>query len=72
MFCSTHAGYNLMEHVGQPCPQVSPLLTSCVFQCLRHLHVQVFTVISHWLLVKFTFVLIGRCDYFGFGFTTLN
>ena len=27
---------------------------------------------SHWLLVIFTFVLIGLCDYFGFGFTTLN
>ena len=27
---------------------------------------------SHWLLVIFIFVLIGRCDYFGFGFTTLN
>ena len=28
--------------------------------------------ISHWLLVIFIFVLIGRCDCFGFGFTTLN
>ena len=27
----------------------------------------VFTLSSHWLLVVFTFVLIGRCDYFGFG-----
>ena len=25
-----------------------------------------------WLLVIFTFVLINRCGYFGFGFTTLN
>ena len=32
----------------------------------------VFTLSSHWLLVIFTFVLIGRCDYFDFGFTTLN
>ena len=32
----------------------------------------VFTLSSHWLLVILTFVLIGRCDYFGFGFTTLN
>ena len=32
----------------------------------------VFTLSSYWLLVKFTFALIGRCDYFGFGFTTLN
>ena len=32
----------------------------------------VFTLSSHWLLVVFTFVLIGRCDYFGFCYTTLN
>ena len=32
----------------------------------------VFTLSSHWLLVIFTFVLIGRCDYFRFGFKTLN
>ena len=25
---------------------------------------------SHWLLVLLTFVLVGRYDYFGFGFTT--
>ena len=32
----------------------------------------VFSLSSHWLLEKFTFVLIGCCDYFGFDFTTLN
>ena len=31
-----------------------------------------FTSISHWLPLIFSFVLIGCCDYFGFGFTTLN
>ena len=31
-----------------------------------------YTLSSHWLLVIFTFDLIGNCDYFGFGFTTLN
>ena len=35
-------------------------------------HLHVFTLSSHWLLVMLIFVLIGRCDYFGFGFTTLN
>lgn len=29
------------------------------------------TLISHWLLKVFYFLLIGRCDYFRFGFTTL-
>ena len=32
----------------------------------------VFTLSSHRLLLIFIFVLIGRYDYFGFGFTTLN
>ena len=27
---------------------------------------------SRWLLLIFSFVLIGRCGYFGFGITTLN
>ena len=30
----------------------------------------VFTLSSHWLPVIFSLALIGRCDYFGFGFTT--
>ena len=30
------------------------------------------TMSSHWLLKVFSFVLIGRCGYFGFGFTTLG
>ena len=32
----------------------------------------VFTLSSHWLPLKFSFVLIGHYDYFVFGFTTLN
>ena len=35
-------------------------------------HLLVFALSSHWLLGIFPFALIGRCDYFGFGFTTLN
>ena len=27
---------------------------------------------SHWFLIIFSFVLIGFCDNFGFGFPTLN
>ena len=30
-----------------------------------------FTLNSHWLFKVFLFLLIGHCDYFGFGFTTL-
>ena len=32
----------------------------------------VFTFSPDWFLVTFTFVLIGHCVYFGFGFTTFN
>lgn len=32
----------------------------------------VFASGSHWFIVLFTFVVIGRCNCFGFGFTTLN
>ena len=32
----------------------------------------VFTLTSHWLLVMSTLLLIGRCNDFGFDFTTLN
>ena len=30
------------------------------------------TMSSHCLLKEFTFILLGSCDFFGFGFTTLN
>ena len=33
---------------------------------------RVFALNSHWFVVLFTFVVIGHCDCFGFGFTTLN
>ena len=32
----------------------------------------VFPLNSHWLFKEFSFVRIYHCDYFGFGFTTLN
>ena len=32
----------------------------------------VFSLGSHWLVKVFSFLLIGRCDYFSFCFTTLN
>ena len=30
------------------------------------------TLSSHWLFKVFSFLLIGRCDYYGFGFTTVS
>lgn len=32
----------------------------------------VFTLSSHWLLRAFSILLIGRCNYFGFNFMTLD
>ena len=45
---------------------------SLAFSRVLKSRLHAFTFSSHWLLVIFTFVLIGRCDYFGFGHTTLN
>ena len=33
---------------------------------------QFFTLSSDWLLTEFSFILIGRCDYFGLVCLTLN
>ena len=33
---------------------------------------RVFALSSHWFVLLFTFVVIGHCNCFGFGFTTLN
>ena len=50
-----------------------PIATwSLAFSRARADRLRVFTLSSHWFVVIFIFVLIGRCDYFGFGFSTLN
>ena len=33
---------------------------------------RLFALSSHWFIVLFSFVVIGHCNCFGFGFTTLN
>ena len=45
-------------------------LISLIFRASGRL--LVLTMSSDWFLMIFSFVLIGRCDYFGFGLTTLN
>ena len=50
----------------KPITSWSPAFSRALFSLF------VFTLSSHWLLIVFSFLLIGRCDYFGFGFTTLN
>ena len=56
--CETKTNSDLVTHVSS-CLRPSTLL-------------HVFTLSSHWLLVIFIFVLIGRCVYFGFGFTMVG
>ena len=65
------------QKLSRPLPNQSdaklkPIATSppAFSRALRRLHI--FTLSSHWLLVIFIFVPIGRCDYFGFGYTTLD
>ena len=50
----------------KPITSWSPAFSRALFSLF------VFTLSSHWLFIVFSFLLIGRCDYFGFGFTTLN
>ena len=63
---------NLRHPLNQSDAKVKPITTwSLAFSRARG-RLPVFTLSSHWLPLKFYFVLIGRYDYFGFGFTTLN
>ena len=63
---------NSCHPLNQSDPKLKPIASWSLtfYRASGWLHV--FTLSSHWLLVIFAFVLIGRCDYFGFGFTTLN
>ena len=62
LLCSVSGLENSRHLLSQSDTKLKPITT--------WLHA--FTSISHWLPLIFSFVLIGRCDYFGFGFTTLN
>ena len=61
-----------LHPLSQSAAKLKPILTwSLAFsRALRRL--RGLTLSFDWLIVKFSCVLIGRSDYFGFGFTTLN
>ena len=63
---------NSRHPLSQSDAKLKPILTwSLAFsRASSRLHVP--TLSSDWFLMIFSFVLIGRCDYFGSGFTTLN
>ena len=63
---------NLRHPLNQSDAKVKPIATWSLAFSRAWGRLHVFTLSSHWLPLKFSFVLIGRYDYFGFGFTTLN
>ena len=71
----------ILSVIGKLAPPSQPIrcktksnhdLVTRVFPRLKRMCLHVFTLSSHWLLVMLTFVLIGRCDYFGFRLTALS
>ena len=66
---------NSRHPLNQSDAKVKPIATwSLSFSALEvgYLPTYLPSLSSHWLPLKFSFVLIGRYDYFGFGLTTLN
>ena len=64
---------NSRHPLSQSDAKLKPIATWWSFAFSRaSSRLRAFTLSSHWFLLIFIFVLIGRCDYFGFGFTTLN
>ena len=63
---------NLRHSLDQSDAKLKPIATWSLAFSRAWDRLRVFTLSSHWFVVIFIFVLIGRCDYFGFGFSTLN
>lgn len=59
----SHATYSIWPMRGNT--EVNHQLVTCVFPRLA---LYVFSLCSHWFVVLFTFILIGHCGCFGFGF----
>ena len=63
---------NSRHPLNQSDAKVKPIATWSLAFSRAYDRLPVFSLSSHWLPLKFSFVLIGHYDYFGFGFTTLN
>ena len=63
---------NSRHFLNQSDARLKPIATWSLALPRARCRLLVFASSSDWLFVIFPFVLIGRCDYFGFGFTTLN
>ena len=72
LLCSVISQENSCHFLNKSDAKLKPIVTWSLAFSRASGRLHVFTFSSDWPLVIFTFVLIGRCDYFGFGFTTLN
>ena len=72
LLCPVSGLENSRHLLNQSDTKLKPIATWLLAfsRALGWLHA--FTSISHWLPLIFSFLLICRCDHFGFGFTTLN
>ena len=63
---------NSRHPLSQSDAKVKPIATWLLAFSRASGPLHVLTLLSDWSVMTFIFVLIGRWDYFGFGFTTLN
>ena len=63
---------NSRHFLNQSDAKLKPIATWSLAFSRAYRRLLIFALSSDWLLGIFPFVLIGRSDYFGFGFTTLN
>ena len=59
---------NSRHSLSQSDAKPKPITTWSIAFSRASGRLHVFTLSSHWFLLIFIFVLIGCCDYFGFGF----
>ena len=67
LLCSVSGLENSRHLLSQSDTKLKPIATWLLAFSRAKGRLHAFTSISHWLPVIFSFVLIGSCDYFGFG-----
>ena len=73
LLCSVLGAENSCHILGQSDAKLKPITTWSPASSRALGSLVLFTLSSpHWLLKLFFFPLVGRCDSFGFGCTTLN
>ena len=73
LLCSVLGAENSCHILGQSDAKLKPITTWSPASSRASGSLVLFTLSSpHWLLKLFVFLLVGRCDSFGFGCTTFN